>query len=49
MNYSYGKIFYKSIYKKFFRILKYEDNKLLKIKYMILGVSDFLRGNYGKK
>jgi len=46
--YSYKKTFYKNIYKTFFKILKQEDYKLLKLKYVCLGIIDFLRGKYGR-
>jgi len=46
--YSYGKVFYRVVYKKIFRILRHEDNKLAKIKSIASGILDFVRGNYGK-
>lgn len=46
--YGYRRSFYEAVYKKFFRILKHEDNKLLKIKALSRGVFHFLIKRYGK-
>ncbi len=46
--YSYRNFFYFHIYKVFFKILRHQDNKLKKFKYMYLGWRDFYKKNYGK-
>ena len=47
--YSYRNTFYFDIIKTLRRVIKYEENKLEKIKNIFLGLYDFLRGKYGKK
>jgi rhamnosyltransferase len=47
--YSYSNIIYNRIYKKIFRVIKKEDQKLKKLFYISLAIVDFIRGKYGKK
>jgi len=46
--YSYTKIFYKTLYRKVFRILRKEDDKLQKLLYVAKGFKDFCIKRYGK-
>jgi len=46
-NFSYSKVLYKVLYKKTFRIIQWEENKLLKLKAILYGVKDFLTNKYG--
>jgi len=45
--FSFWSVFYKVIYKKVFRIIQWEDDKLLKLKAVYCGVRDFLTHKYG--
>jgi len=45
--FSFWSVFYKVIYKKIFRILQWEEDKLRKLKAVYCGVRDFLRNRYG--
>lgn len=46
--FSFWSVFYKVIYKKGFRIIQWEENKLLKLKAIYHGVRDFVLGKYGR-
>lgn len=46
--FSLYKVLYKVIYKKTFRIIQWEDNKLMKLKAVYIGILDFFSNKYGK-